>query len=152
MAKKGILYGTRIGKGRLSGLVWGMGLLCYLLLLLSPLSAWAEMCTEGIDYNKPTIAAGGLHTVGLKDDGTVMAVGDNGYGQLNVFSWTGIKAIAAGRSHTVGLKEDGTVVATGNNYFGTINVSDWTNIKAIAAGGWHTVGLREDGTGRMGQS
>ena len=93
-----------------------------------------------------TIAGGTSHTVGLKEDGTVVAVGYNGYGQLNVSSWTNIKAIAAGTSHTVGLKEDGTVVAVGYNGYGQLNVSSWTNIKAIAAGAYYTVGLKEDGT------
>ncbi len=93
-----------------------------------------------------TIAAGAYHTVGLKGDGTVVAVGNNDYGQLNVSSWTNIKAIAAGAYHTVGLKEDGTVVAVGNNDYAQLNVSSWTNIKAIAAGVYHTVGLKEDGT------
>ena len=75
-----------------------------------------------------------------------MAVGDNSYVQLNVSSWTNIKAIAAGTYHTVGLKEDGTVVAVGDNGYVQLNVSSWTNIKAIAAGTYHTVGLKEDGT------
>jgi hypothetical protein len=93
-----------------------------------------------------TIAAGTYHTVGLKEDGTVVAVGHNVYGQLNVSSWTYIKAIEAGAYHTVGLKEDGTVVAVGQNDYDQLNVSSWTNIKAIAAGTYHTVGLKEDGT------
>jgi len=93
-----------------------------------------------------TIAAGANHTVALKEDGTVVAVGDNSYGQRNVTPWTKIKAIAAGANHTVGLKEDGTVVAVGDNGYDRLNVSAWTNIKAIAAGKFHTVGLKEDGT------
>ncbi len=94
-----------------------------------------------------TIAAGRYHTVGLKEDGTVVAVGYNSYGQLNVSTWTNIKAIAAGTYHTVGLKEDGTVVAVGYNSYGQPDVfPPWTNIKAIAAGTYHTVGLKEDGT------
>jgi alpha-tubulin suppressor-like RCC1 family protein len=60
-----------------------------------------------------TIAAGSYHTVGLKQDRTVAAVGYNRYGQLDVSTWTSIRAIAAGGYHTVGLKEDGTVVAVG---------------------------------------
>jgi alpha-tubulin suppressor-like RCC1 family protein len=97
-----------------------------------------------------TIAAGMYHTVGLKEDGTVVAAGFNGYGQMNVSSWTNIKAVAAGAFHTVGLKEDGTVVAAGYtagyNSLDQTNVSSWTNIKAVAAGIYHTVGLKEDGT------
>ena len=34
----------------------------------------------------PMIAAGKYHTVGLKSDGTVVAVGGNSYGQLSVFN------------------------------------------------------------------
>ena len=51
------------------------------------------------------------HTIGLKSDGTVVAVGYNGSGQLNVGSWTDIVQVAAGGEHTVGLKSNGTVVA-----------------------------------------
>ncbi len=93
-----------------------------------------------------TITAGAYHTVGLKEDGTVFAVGYNGFGQLNVSSWTNIKSIAAGNFHTAGSKGDGTVMAVGYNYYGQLNVSSWTNIKAVAAGNFHTVGLKGDGT------
>jgi hypothetical protein len=96
--------------------------------------------------NIKAIAAGTYYTVGLKEDGTVAAVGSNASGQTNVSPWTNIKAIAASTYHTVGLKEDGTVVAVGSNGYGQLNVSKWTNIKAIAAGTYYTVGLKEDGT------
>ena len=36
------------------------------------------------------IAAGDSHTVGLKADGTVVAVGVNSYGQCYVSEWTNI--------------------------------------------------------------
>ena len=67
--------------------------------------------------------------MGLKADGTVVAVGHNKYGQCNVSSWRGIAAISAGGYHTVGLKSDGTVVAVGNNDYGKCDVSGWTDIK-----------------------
>ena len=67
---------------------------------------------------------GSLYTVGLKSDGTVVAVGYD-MGQLNVGSWTDIVQVAAGSNHTVGLKSDGTVVAVGNNYYGQLNVDSW---------------------------
>ena len=95
---------------------------------------------------KVIIAAGLSHTVGLKSDGTVVAVGDNEYGQCNVSGWRSVVAIAAGRYYTVGLKSDGTVVAIGDNAKGQCNVSGWCNIVAIAAGWYHTVGLKSDGT------
>jgi alpha-tubulin suppressor-like RCC1 family protein len=51
--------------------------------------------------------------VGLKSDGTVVAVGENSLGQCNVGDWTNITQVAAGIAHTVGLRDDGTVVAAG---------------------------------------
>ena len=36
-------------------------------------------------------SAGFLHTVGLKFDGTVVAVGYNEFGQCDVSGWTNIK-------------------------------------------------------------
>jgi len=84
------------------------------------------------------IAAGYGHMVALKDDGTVWAWGDNGYGVLGdgttdpsytpvqvlgpegVGVLTGMTAIAAGWYHTVALKEDRTVWAWGNNGYGQL--------------------------------
>ena len=93
-----------------------------------------------------TVAAGYWHTIGLKTNGTVVAVGSNNCGQCDVSSWTDIVAIAAGSYHTIGLKADGTVVAVGYNSYGQCDVSSWTDIVAIAAGDYHTVGLKADGT------
>ncbi len=70
-----------------------------------------------------------MHTVGVKSDGTVVAVGNNEEGQCDVDNWTDIVAVSAGGYHTVGLKADGTVVAVGNNEAGQCDVSDWSNIK-----------------------
>ena len=95
---------------------------------------------------REVISAGGKHTVGLRADGTVVAVGYNEYGQCDVSDWTDIVAIAAGGFRTVGLRADGTVAAVGYNQHGQCDVSDWTDIVAIAAGYNHTVGLRSDGT------
>ena len=86
--------------------------------------------------------------VGLKDDGTVIAVGDNDYGQCNVNSWKNIVSIDAGNYHVVGLKSDGTVVATGG-FMGNgsaTRVSSWKNIIAVEAGYDFTLGLKDDGT------
>ena len=74
------------------------------------------------------------HTVGLKSDGTVVAVGDNSYGQLDVGSWSNIVQVAAGDVHTVGLKSDGTVVAVGWNDYGQLDVGSWSGIVQVAAG------------------
>jgi uncharacterized repeat protein (TIGR02543 family) len=94
----------------------------------------------------PMVAAGVGHTVGLKIDGTVVAVGYNEYGQCDVGNWTDIVQVAAGGEHTVGLKSNGTVVAVGDNEYGQCNVDGWTDIVQVVAGRLHTVGLKSNGT------
>ena len=92
------------------------------------------------------VCAGRLHTVAMKTDGTVLAAGDNAYGQCDVDQWTDVVTIAAGKYHTVGVRSDGTVLAAGDNAYGQCEIDDWTDIVAVAAGDGHTVGLRTDGT------
>jgi hypothetical protein len=87
-----------------------------------------------------------FHTIGLKSDGTVVAVGYNGSGQCNVSSWTDIKQVSAGGWHTIGLKPDGTVVAIGHNDSGQCDVTSWTDIKQVSGGEFRTIGLKNDGT------
>lgn len=84
--------------------------------------------------------------LGLKADGTVVASGNNRFGECNVSSWTDIIAVSAGYLHSLGLKVDGTVVAIGDNKHGECNVSDWTDIVAISASEYFSLGLRSDGT------
>lgn len=89
------------------------------------------------------------HIVGLKKDGTVVAVGDNTYKQLEVESWEDIIEIAAGDWYTVGLKSDGTVLITGENSPGNQYIDEeiygWKDIQSIAAGFGQTVGITKDG-------
>ncbi|MCC8063904.1 MAG: chromosome condensation regulator, partial [Clostridiales bacterium] len=56
---------------------------------------WSEIVSVAVGYR---------HTVGLRRDGTVVAVGSNSYGQCAITDWKGIVAIAAGDNHTVGLR------------------------------------------------
>lgn len=60
---------------------------------------------------------GGGHTVGLKSNGTVVAVGDKKWGQCEVYGkkWKNIVKVVAGDWYTVGLKENGQVLITGEN-------------------------------------
>ncbi len=92
------------------------------------------------------ISVSDMHTVGLKSDGTVVAVGKNDYGQCDVQDWKDIVAISTASGITVGLKLDGTVVVAGSDYNGKNNVSDWTDIVAIFAAQSFTVGIKSDGT------
>ena len=88
------------------------------------------------------VAAGPNYTVGLKSDGTLVAVGQNTYGQCNVSSWENISAIAAGYYHTLGLRAEGTVVATGQNTYGQCDVSEWN---LIVAKDYSTGDINSDG-------
>ena len=93
-----------------------------------------------------TIAAGGYHTVGVRNSGKIAAIGSNSDGQTAVSPLHDIVAVSAGNHHTVGLHSDGTVVAIGDNSNGQCSIHSWKDIVSIAAGGDHTVGLHSDGT------
>ena len=94
---------------------------------------------------RDSVSTGYYHTVGLEEDGTVVAVGSEKYGRCDVSGWADIVAVSAGEDHTVGLKADGTVVAVGSNYYGECDVSEWRDIVAISARNNRTAGLKADG-------
>jgi hypothetical protein len=83
----------------------------------------------------------------LKNDGTVVAWGNNAQGQTNVpASLTNIVAIAAGHNDSLALKNDGTVVAWGSGFIQTNVPASLTNVTAIAAGDYHCQALKGDGS------
>ncbi len=69
------------------------------------------------------MSCGTSHVLFLKKDGTVWAMGGNGYGELGdgtvqsrtrpVPVMSGVTAISAGGSHSLFLKNDGTAWASG---------------------------------------
>ncbi|MBN2878322.1 MAG: hypothetical protein JXN65_01720 [Clostridia bacterium] len=107
---------------------------------ISELTVARNALPEGV------LAVGAKHTVGLAEDGTVLAAGLNDEGQCDISGWSGITAVDAGAYHTVGLKEDGTVVASGRNEEGQCDVESWKNVVKIAAGAYNTYGLLKNGT------
>ncbi len=119
------------------------------------------------------IAAGNGHTASLNGDGTVLAWGDNSFGQLGdgsnishatpglvvgVGGFSGVVALAAGYEHTIALKSDGTVWAWGGNGAGQLGDDSVTNrvipvkvtgvngVVSIAAGYQHSIALKGNGT------
>jgi hypothetical protein len=95
------------------------------------------------------LAAGSIHAVALKRDGTVVAWGWNDQGQINVpADLRDVVAVDAGGYHTVALKRDGTVVAWGANWYGQADTpaAARSGVSAISAGFGHTVALKRDGT------
>ncbi len=85
---------------------------------------------------------------------TVIAWGDNTYGETNVpLGLSNVISVAAGSSHSVALRSDGTVTvwgataSWGTNFYGVLDVpSSVTNVVAIATGLGHILALRNDGT------
>ncbi|HEY2490597.1 MAG TPA: chromosome condensation regulator RCC1 [Streptosporangiaceae bacterium] len=116
------------------------------------------------------VAAGEEHSLALLSDGTVMAWGENRYGQLGsgstagsavpvpVKGLTGVKAIAAGALFSLALLNNGTVMSWGRNDVGQLGngkladssapvpVKGLTGVTAIAGGGQHALALLSDGT------
>jgi alpha-tubulin suppressor-like RCC1 family protein len=92
------------------------------------------------------IAAGGFHSLALKDDGTVVLWG--GYGLIRGSVPTGLAkvvAIATGDYHSLALKADGTVVAWGLNTAGQCEVpGGLRSVALIAARGSHSMVLLDD--------
>ncbi len=116
------------------------------------------------------ITTGEGHNVGIKNDGTLWAWGDNKYGQLGdgtnvkqtsptlISTMQDWKAVFAGQAHTLAIKNDGTLWAWGLNDFGqlgdgtTINKNlpiqigsdtDWVK---VTPGFSHTIALKSNGT------
>jgi hypothetical protein len=106
-----------------------------------------EMPLSPSSFSFGSIAGGYYHSLGLKSDGTVVGVGFNDDGRIDVTGWTDIVQVAAGYSHSLGLKSDGTVVGVGrDNYNQVSDVTGWTDIVQFAAGRYHSLGLKSDGT------
>ncbi len=117
-----------------------------------------------------TTAAGDQHSLALKADGSVVAWGSGGNGQLGrggttastvpvvVSGLTGVRTLAAGGLSSLALKGDGSVWAWGDNSQGQLGLTTGTTIlfptrvsglppmKALAAGRFHAVAVALDGT------
>ncbi len=111
------------------------------------------------------VTVGAAHLLVLRRNGTVLAWGDNSYGQtagasltVEIPKFTGVKGVAAGANHSLAVKTDGTIFGWGANSAGqvgngrTTNVSSptrigrLTGIAQVAAGDDHSLALRTDGT------
>jgi alpha-tubulin suppressor-like RCC1 family protein len=118
------------------------------------------------------IAAGGAHSLALLSNGTVMAWGANGDGQLGdgtttnrdvpvaVSGLTGVIAVGAGGAHSLALLSNGTVMAWGANEWGQLGdgttkdrhvpvaVGGLSRVTAVSAGGAESLAVLSDGTAR----
>jgi alpha-tubulin suppressor-like RCC1 family protein len=98
--------------------------------------------------NVIALAAGDLHSLALRSDGTVVGWGDDGDNQATPPSGLNTAvAIAAGSYHSLALKSDGTVVGWGDNGYGQTDVpAGLSGVVAIAANENHSLALKNDGT------
>jgi alpha-tubulin suppressor-like RCC1 family protein len=116
------------------------------------------------------IAAGSEHSLFLKTDGSLWAMGDNSFGELGDGTGSnctnhpeqvvasGVIAIAAGGYHSLFLKSDGSLWGMGYDGYGQLGdgtPSDGinrpqqlvaSNVTAIAAGSAHSLFLKSDGS------
>ena len=96
--------------------------------------------------NVLAVSAGAYHSLALKRDGTVVAWGDNRYGQSDPpAGLTNVVSIAAGHQHNLALLADGTVVAWPTSASAT-PPQGLDQVVAIAAGNDCSAALRADGT------
>ena len=126
------------------------------LLAVSPVSpgvvvSWGSQSIPLSFYDGQSIlqvAGGYFHSLALKNDGTVVAWGDTGYGETSVPVGLGnVMQIAAGAYHSLALKNDGTVVAWGSNSNGQTSVpGGLSTVVQIAGGNSHSLALKSNGT------
>ena len=119
-----------------------------------------------------SVSAGDAHTMFVKTDGTLWAMGDNSKGQLGDGTTTirrvpvqvagGVASVAAGFDHTMFVKTDGTLWGVGCTDFGELGdgttpqwlISNYRStpvqvaggVASVAAGSENTMFVKTDGT------
>ena len=116
-----------------------------------------------------SVAVGGRHTLFIKTDGSLWAVGGNDHGELGLGDTndraaparidTGantVVAVAAGESHSMFVTSDGSLWGMGENDDGQLGLGDnlarsapaliTTGVSVVAAGDFHTLFIKTDGS------
>jgi hydroxylaminobenzene mutase len=92
--------------------------------------------------NVVAISSETWHNLALRSDGTVVAWGNNNFGQTNVpAGLSNVLAIAAGYQHSLALERDGTLVAWGNPRYVTNVPPVLGQVAAISSGDYHSLAL-----------
>jgi hypothetical protein len=93
-----------------------------------------------------TLSVGGLHTCGLKPDGSVACWGYNTDDQAPASVAGSFTQVSTGAWHTCGLKPDGSVTCWGSNRYDQAPTAMTGPFTQVSAGGFHTCGLKPDGS------
>jgi len=114
-----------------------------------------------------TIAGGEFHTLFIKSDGSLWAMGGNDEGQLGDGSddnrtspvqirSSGIISVAAGSKHSLYIEDNGSLWGMGSNDYGQLGIGSTIDqntsvhiaigVKAVAAGDRHTIFAKDDGS------
>jgi alpha-tubulin suppressor-like RCC1 family protein len=137
-------------------------------------SSWSSVPTPvrvaGLT-NVVHVVAGALHSLAVREDGTVWAWGANWNGQLGNGTFTnfsplpmqvpglsGVRDVAGGLYHSLAVLQDGTVWSWGSNQEGQLGNGTFTNsghpapvpglshVKFVAGSGRHALVSQHDGT------
>lgn len=112
----------------------------------TPLDLFWESCSHQLKYI--TVAAGGRHSVLLRNDGKAVGIGWNFHGQCDLPRNSFFVSAACGENHTLLLCREGRVLAVGDDGYGQCQVPQLPcglRYAAIAAGHRHSLLLRSDG-------
>jgi len=132
---------------------WGLETNVTVSLVVLPARPMGEVVSWGSQTNVPAgssgviaISAGNYHTLALRADGTVLAWGNNEFGQSTVpLGLRNIIAVAAGGRHSLALRNDGRIVGWGHNFNGQAASPIYSDCIAVAAGDSHSLAVRSGG-------
>ncbi|MCJ1674526.1 putative Ig domain-containing protein [Rathayibacter sp. VKM Ac-2929] len=94
------------------------------------------------------VSGGGFHSVGLRDDGTVVSWGNDRSGQTAVpGDLKPVVAVGAGWIHSLAVQNDGTVITWGGQGSGEIvPPAGLTDVVAVSGGEQFSLALQKSGT------
>ena len=91
-----------------------------------------------------SVSAGGVHTCGVRSDGSVACWGWNGDGRAGPPAGSFV-SVSAGGEHTCGVRSDGSVACWGIDEYGEA-APPAGSFDSVSAGQEHTCGLRSNGS------